>query len=596
MAPVIKKGAGPVLLAALVCAFAAPERAAAQVSALASPRASLSTSTAAWMFGQPSAQRPGQAAGRFEYDEAAIRALRYAAWEAGTVLGSAAAPYSLADVRLALERAELAFAGTAGSVEALSGLAALRELVRPQQPGFGQEAKKLEADIGAELAVEAYPRLWNDGELETPWSWSRRAALVRLPLSLSALGVLQARTVVELREDHNAVELNVVPTNWSNWIESGDYIDYAFPFESFVAFEYGPLSLSLGRDKLRWGPGITGTLVLSDRPDHYDYVDAALTGDWLAYRFAHIAIDPSVTAAERALLPETYVSKKSYILHRFEFLLAGRVALALTEGLMVGGMEQDLSLYNPFLVLHNLWAWNRSLTDGLGTNNMKSAASILGAELRFNPWRYMELYGAFAMNQLQTAYELSRFGDDAVGIPNAYAWQAGIDAAYPLYGGWIRASAEYVFTNPWMYLRENILNSFVWRRVLPTNVAAPGTTNLTSAPVGYAYGPDARVFFCALGWDSPARLSFSASVEYAERGEQSILSAYREGPEAVALTTPTGVAERTTSLGLELAWNPRAGISLYGAVLYRAVDNAAHVAGQKASAMDALVGISVSFR
>lgn len=534
----------------------------------------------------------GAQANRFDYDEPAIRALRYAAWEAGTLFGSAAAPYTLADVRLTLGRTDRSLARNPGSLESSLALMRLSWLsdAAPDPDDMG-----LGASIGADAAFEAYPRLYESGDAGTPWPWSERAALLRLPVSFSALGVFYARAAIELREDHNAVELDVVPANWSNWIESGDYIDYAFPFESFASAEYGPLSASVGRDRLRWGPGATGTLVLSDAPDHYDYLDAGITGDWFAYRFMRVSLDPSVTAAELAALPDTFVSAKNLFLHRFEFLFGGRVAFALTEGLMVGGVEPDLSYANPFLVLHNMWAWNRTKFDGIPDNDMTSAASILGAELRVNPWRFVELYGSFAMNQLQTDYERSRYGGAAATIPNAYAWQAGADAAYPFMGGWIRATAEYVFTNPWMYVRENSLNSFIWRRVLPSNVSADGKSSLASAPIGYRYGPDSRVFFCSLGWDAPGALSFAASAEYAERGEQTIESAYHEGEAAVELTTPTGIPERTASVTLESSWSPRAGVSLYGAFVFRHIENSGHLEGQTASAMDALVGISVSF-
>jgi len=527
---------------------------------------------------------------RFDYDDDAVRGLRYAAWEAGSLLGSAATPYSVADMRLAHARASAGRYSGSSSPEALSALKKI--MLRIEEPAV-LDALEMGASIRAVPGLEAYPRLYDDGGLPSPWSWSDRTALLALPVEFRAFDVVYARGVVELREEHNAIERAVEPANWSNWIESGDFIDYAFPFESFVAVEYGPLSLSLGRDKLRWGAGATGTLVLSDEADYCDYIDAGLTGERFSYRFTRLSIDPAVTASELEDLPDSFISAKNLFLHRFEFLVGGRLALALVEGLMVGGVEPDLAYANPFLVLHNRWAWNATGYDGLPDNNLVSASSVLGLELRVNPWRYMELYGSFAMNQFQTSYELDRFAGAADAIPNAYAWQAGGDAAFPFLGGWLRATVEYVFTNPWMYVRENRLNSFSWRRVLPTNVA--GGKTIEDAPLGYRYGPDARVVFAAAGWDAPGLFSFMASAEYARRGEQTILSSYAEGPDALALSTPSGTPEDTTSLGLEVSWNPRAGISLYGAVSLQMVENAGHVVGASASALDALLGFSVSF-
>jgi hypothetical protein len=349
----------------------------------------------------------------------------------------------------------------------------------------------------------------------------------------------------------------------------------------------------LGRDALRWGPGATGTLALSDAPDYYDYVDAGLTGERFSYRFARVSIDPALTASELAALPPSFESRKNLFLHRFELLFGGRVAFALVEGLMVGGVEPDLAYANPFIVLHNRWAWNATHYDGIADNDFTSAAALLSLELRVNPWRYGELYGSFTINQFQTDYERTRYPGAADVIPNAFAWIAGGRGAYPLLGGWARVTAEYVYTNPWMYLRENALNSFTWRRVLPSNMA--GADVYASAPLGYRYGPDAQVLYAALGWDAPGRLTLMASLERAVRGQQTIATPYDEGDDSVALKTPTGVPETTTGLGLEAAWYPLPGLSVTATLLWRSVTNAGHVSGAAARALDGCVGIAVSY-
>jgi hypothetical protein len=559
-------------------------------------------------------------ANRFDTDDDAVRSLRYAAWEAGTLFGSTAAPYSRADLDLVRQRIESGrvasrsdrpsasqsgsrlggwfngqFSGRL-SPEALAALRASAALsANSAGPWRGVDSVGLGASIQADTKLEAYPRLFDDGNVPTPWGWSDRAPLVSIPMELYALDVFYGRAALELREEHNAIERVVDPVNASNWFESLDYIDYTFPFEAFIGAEYGPLSVSFGRDKLRWGPGATGTLVLSDAPDFYDYIDAGATGDWFSYRFARISIDPSLRSTELEALGAgaQFESAKNLFLHRYEFLLFDRIALGLVEGLMVGGIEPDLAYANPFLVLHNRFAWNATFTDGLAGNEFFTAASILGAELRVNPWRYMELYGSFAMNQFQTQYELDRYAGAADAMPNAFAWQAGGEAAYPLLGGWIRAAVEYVYTNPWMYIRENRFNSFTWRRRLASNVV--GSDQLTDAFLGYHYGPDAKVFYAAAGWDAPGKLSFMASLEYAERGEQNLYTPYDEGDDAVGLVTPTGIAELSTILALEASWSPLPGLSLYGSLASSSILNASHSSGAKAVSVDNLIGIAVSF-
>ena len=534
---------------------------------------------------------------RFDYDDDAVRALRYAAWEAGTLFGSAAAPYGLADLRLTAARVESYADDHALSEEAQAALDAVLGILRPDAE---TDSDAFLARIGAGAALEAYPRLYDSGDPGTPWSWAERLPLVSLPIELGALrargataptGALYARTIVDLREDHNAIEGRVDPANASNWPESLDYIDYTFPHEAFVAGEYGALAASFGRDRLRWGPG--SAIALSDEPDYYDYLDAALTTRRFSYRYAWISIDPSLRSTELdALDGRAFESVKNLFLHRLELLPVDRVAVAITEGLMLGGVEPDLAYANPFLILHNRFPWNTTYYDGLDGNDFVPAATLVSVELRVNPWRYAELYGTLAMNQLQSAYEIERYGADA--IPNAYAWNAGLEAAYPLAGGWLRAGFEYVYTNPWMYIRENRLNSFTWRRRLTSNIS--GADQLADAYIGYRYGPDAMAWSGTIGWDSPGRLRGKARLEYALKGEQDMDTAYATGQEAASLRTPTGTPERITSIGLEAAWKVRPWLELGCGLVWTSVGDYGHAAGASASALDARASISVSYR
>lgn len=518
---------------------------------------------------------------RFDYDDDAVRALRYAAWEAGTLFGSAAAPYGLADLGLTVARIESYAEGDSLSDEALAALQAVSD-----SPAYL-------ARIRAGAALEAYPRLYDSGALEMPWSWAERLPLASIPIELGATaptGALYARIIVDIKEDHNAIDNALTPANASNWIENLDYIDYTFPHEAFIAGEYGALAASFGRDRLRWGPG--SALTLSEEPDYYDYLDAALTTRRFSYRYAWISIDPSLRSSETDALDDgVYESAKNLFMHRLEFLPVERVAVAIVEGLMLGGVEPDLAYANPFLILHNRFPWNTTFYDGIDGNDFVPAATVVAVELRVNPWRYAELYGSLAMNQLQSSYEIERYGADA--IPNAYAWQAGFEAAYPLAGGWLRAGFEYVYTNPWMYIRENRFNSFTWRRRLTSNVA--GADQLADAYTGYRYGPDAMAWSGTIGWDAPGTLRGALSLEYAFKGEQGMDTVYATGQEAAALRTPTGTPERIASVGIEGAWKVRPWLELGCGLVWTSVADYGHVAGATAVALDARASVSVSY-
>jgi len=523
---------------------------------------------------------------RFEANDPAVRALRYAALEAGTLFGTAAAPYGRADLETLLAR----LVGASLSPEGYAAVAAARALLdtgsAPDGRGFGM-------GIDMVTAPAWFPRADMEGDSVTAWGWAERPALVSIPIEMSALDSLYARVVLELREDHNIVDFPGATDNPTTWIEDPSYVDWMFPFESFVSAEYGPLSLAMGRDRLRWGPGATGTLVLGDAPDFYDFAQAGITGDWFAYRFLLIGLNPTVLSGEvpygKLNWNAVEAWEKNLVLHRFEWLVMDRVAVALVEGLMVGGAPLAFAHFNPFLVLHNLWSWNR---DPLPTDSLYflSAASVASIELRVNPLRYMELYGSFAMNQFTTQYEKDRFG--VFTIPDAFGYQAGVDAAYPLLGGWLRGRAEYTFTNPWFYIRESRLTSFTSRRYLASNVLHK-YSNYADSCIGYPYGPDARVLYLSAGWDAPGRLDFGLYLELAERGEHDFSTPYDDGVDAVALTTPTGTPEETFRVGAEASWRPMAGLELGAGMEWRSTDNAGHVTGARASAVDFMLGATL---
>lgn len=520
---------------------------------------------------------------RYYADEDLVRALRYAGLEAGIVFMSAAGPYPAPVIRRALlgiERAENA--GIRLSTQARRAAYAAEESLRPQQTAAG-----IGLAWGLNSALEAYPMAGGEVARVPSWDWAERRPLVSIPLELEVLGLLHARTSIDLKEDYNAVTLDVSPANRSNWVEDFSYLDLTFPFQSVVSVAYGPLSATLGRDVLRWGPGHTGTLLVSDAPDFYEHAELGLSGQALSYRFLLVDIDPSLLDDEEPLSTDVPYWSKKLIAHRFEYLFGERAAMSIVEALVLAGMPLDLSYLSPFGILHNRYAWNTSPLSYL------NASSAFGLELRINPWRYVEAYGSFLMNQFQTWYEKERYGDAATATPDAFGWLVGVDAAYPAWGGWLTGGLEYVYTNPWLYIRENRHNSYTWRRRIASNVAAlSGKTQFVDASLGYPYGPDTLLAGLWLGWDKPGQIQVLVSLERLVKGENSIKDFAESGPEAVAATSPTGIAETRWNLNAEASIRFLQLFELYGALKLSIVDGYGHQTGAQAMLWDGILGIA----
>lgn len=486
-------------------------------------------------------------AGLYDRNADSVRALRYAAWEAGTLFTTAASPYLRGELESAAERA-------AAAPYPISDQA--RDALREYGQGRPMAALRLGDGMALGAAVEAnivwYPSLGPSG---APGflAWDERAPLLELPLSLRAGDALVLEGSLVLREDHNSLRPGLTPANSSSWIESADYVDIGFPFRAFAAFEDGPYSASLGRAKLRWGPGASGTLFVSDEPDYYDFLQWGVSSPRLGYKFLLVSLDDGLSP-EPADYPDGYAGgfqgaaswTKSLVVHRWDLTFFGRLSIGIVEGLALGGVPLSLAYLNPLLILHNRYAWNSDIAPGT-----PPASSALGLELRANPWRYMELYGSFIMNQLQTSYEIKTYG--ASEIPDSYGWIVGAEGAYPLGRGWAIGGVEYVYTNPWLYIRESRFNSFFWGRAVTSNVS--GSYQRVYSSLGYPAGPDSEALFARFGWDAPGMLLVEFSVESLRRGSNELLStAYEEGEAAAGLRTPSGTVRRSTSFAGRVEW------------------------------------------
>ena len=499
--------------------------------------------------------------------------------EAGLAPPSRSRPYSLDEFGLYLSRLDVGRFSQAGR-------AAYDRLVRTVAavPRYRDEGLEVFADLDA--AVEAYLHT-NAEVIDWERGYAERAPAVRLTLGLEAFGVLSAGGDLDLREEHAYVNDT---GNTTNLPESMSTIDYHFPFRAAVALGGPHWSVQFGRDTLVWGAGHTGTLLVSDAPDFHDFLRYTLFWRHFKYSGAVIALDPVMTDAEREREESrSYVTvgpledhAKTLFLHRFEVDIAGRVRVALTEGLMYGLKYPDLRYFNPLQILHNFFAW-------------ENASSLLGLDLIVSPWRFVTVYGQVAFNQIQTAFEGDRYGS-AADIANAMGYLAGVEFAAPVARGYLVGGAEFVHTDPWMYIREHPLTSFHWRRRVTSNYL--GRRTIVTAPIGYWAGPDARVASATLGYvdfGSTPVGPFEVSLEYRHLwdGAHTVETPYDQSPEAVALRTPTSPAEVRRTVRLAAAVEPWPAVRIGADFYFVVADNHRNVEGTRFT--DFQAALSASF-
>ncbi|KGE71110.1 capsule assembly Wzi family protein [Spirochaeta lutea] len=332
------------------------------------------------------------------------------------------------------------------------------------------------------------------------------------------------------------------------------FYDVQFPFLAYGAAGGKHWQLVLGRGDLTLGPGARSKLLVSRSPEYLDHLRFTLYWSQFTYTFAAIGFDPYISDSELAVWPAAtsdnlgkneLVDSKTLFIHRFDFGIFDRATVGITEGLMWGGAYPDLRFLSPVMIMHNYYDW-------------KPASSLFGLDLSIAPLPWVSLYGQFMFNQIQTAYEIEKY--NATSIPNATGWVAGGTGLLPLGlvigdvgAGDLELTVEYFHTDPYLYISENLLKTFAWRRRVLSNYKSGQVVQL---PLGFVYGPDSNVWYARLDYRLPAWGSAGLSFEHRALGQNSLSTPYARGVEPAAKRTPTGIPEYGQVLGLELTAAP----------------------------------------
>jgi hypothetical protein len=424
---------------------------------------------------------------------------------------------------------------------------------------FDEPPKELPLRFNGFISLEAYGRTNND--IDYTYGYGQRQPLFNIATGIYLGHSLALEAEFDLRQEPVSLQNS---NNLSNLIFDFSYYDVQLPHRSFGSLVGENWAVMIGRDKLEVGVGNNSRLIISDTPHYIDRLQASLFWDAFTYTFILAHFEPWLTGDESSPVednpfwehiqggatPATAEPSKYLGLHRFEFRPWHWLLVSLTEGLMFGGKYPDIRLFNPLMIFHSFYEWEHS-------------ASLFSAEAQISPLPGLSLYGQYMFNQIQSAYEIERFGADA--IPNARGWRAGIQTNHLLGPGILRNTFEYNHTDPYLYIRETPLITYSWRRRVLSNVA--GRTLLT-LPLGFVHGPDTMSLWFQTQYQIPGLLQARLEVEWINRGEIRITDPYDEGPIPAAKTTPTGASTQTWQTGIHVTGNPLRFLTTAGGLIY----------------------------
>lgn len=282
-------------------------------------------------------------------------------------------------------------------------------------------------------------------------------------------------------------------------------LDFAMPYRAFGAFGGDGWSVQIGRDRLSWGPGTTGNLMLGEHLKYHNVGRVAAYGKNFKYTFVtsffphpghyYPVLNSSGDFANNESQADPLHGLNMFMAHRLEWrMFQDKVGLALSESIMYQSLDNtlDLRILNPAMIFHDYYI-------------RSNANSLLTLEVDYTPIRHVNVYGQFAVDEFALPGEPVPGKDDNA-LPTAYGMMAGAKASYPMANGMMYGSFEWAKTDPYLYLRDDGSYAQTAGQYGINYVVAireyygTGSMLYDEQFLGYQYGPDAVVLNGNVGY------------------------------------------------------------------------------------------------
>ena len=141
-----------------------------------------------------------------------------------------------------------------------------------------------------------------------------------------------------------------------------------------------------------------------------------------------------------------------FIAHRLEWRIGERADMAITEAIMYQSESGniDLSVLSPTALFHNYYMSPTALFHNYYIRG--NANSLLSFELDMTIFRNFNFYAVFLIDEINGPGE---YDSDEPFPPSAFGAQVGIRTSWPMEHGYLYGSLEGVYTDPFLYLRDD---------------------------------------------------------------------------------------------------------------------------------------------
>ncbi|MFH0777493.1 MAG: capsule assembly Wzi family protein [Candidatus Eisenbacteria bacterium] len=445
---------------------------------------------------------------------------------------------------------------------------------RPEDPGYSPRASRVEC--GAEFQVsgvsadtELTRTVEIDGETsedtesrsdERTRAFGTGWCEVTMPYGMSLSH--RFRIDIDIEEDPG-----FIGRPWRGDI--GGYV-----MNGYGKFRLGPLEALLGRDKHYWGPGRSGSLILSDVAPPFDMVSykfnlgrVKLSGFFTS--LDDLRLKKSVPFASDSLYPGDETSRHLSG-HRIDIRVTPNLEVGFSETVVYGGPDRELEpgYINPlnFFYSHQ---WNL----------VKNDNPLWGFDACWWPARRVQVYGQLVVDDFQ--FENKKATDEE---PGEVGFLLGLHAGDPFDFANTSLALEYVRINPWTYNQPFPWNRYTYGGVL----------------LGHPLGPDADGLYSSLVHWFNDRLTVGLDYSFVRRGETSVESDWPVpigipwGEASFPEGFPLGTVEKSHRVGLQATFHPSPYFDLDG---FAAIERATGAGNERdAKSLQYEVGLRASFR
>jgi len=291
------------------------------------------------------------------------------------------------------------------------------------------------------------------------------------------------------------------------------------PYKAFVSLGSDIFNLELGKNRVYYTKGKTGSVGLGDNFIFSNFAKLSAVGYPLSYDLTLLAYDSNTS--ETNLSKYNYINPSQYLfIHRMCFTPFKFVNISLYEGMLVYGINplQDPRVLNPFMIMHNYMTYDNG-----------NANNYFGLEIDVIPCKGLEVHIEAMFDQIQLKGESQGDEDNSQLSPNAYSVLANIVYSKEYRSGILEMYVEGAYVSPAMYLREpkghnkfDKEGKYDYHNIDLIVGNSMGTDSVNYSYLGYKYGCDTVAAGLGASWFNLSGLDLSFDTLFTAHGIQGI--------------------------------------------------------------------------